>query len=150
MSDEVKPKKYTDDEATELAGAFYRLGETNKINAAKVAQMKFHVVAIPDSGDSKVSTFDTREDMIIFLRSLDPHTSVRIFEGLRWQLLKGSPKQLQTPDGSTRFDIFPRDSEIDEDGRLDGYDSSRVMNRILKPSMNGDHLLEGATSSDAN
>lgn len=132
-----------------IGEAMTGMAKTEQADRDKLARMRFHVVVIPDSGDSKVSTFDTRDDMLIFLRGLDPHTSVRIIEGLRWQLLKGSPKQLQDPDGN-KFDIFPRDSEIDEDGRLDGYDSSRVMSRILKPSLNGDHVTEGAGSSERN
>ncbi len=106
MSEEVKLPGDRKELLRAIGEALTGITEVDQVNAAKVAQMRFYVVAIPDSGDSSVHTFNSRDDMIIFLRGLDPHTSVRIFEGLRWQLLKGSPKRLQTPDGNGRLELF--------------------------------------------
>lgn len=150
MTEEVSPQRSTKDSVTaRLLEELKEDSEFRRLNEPKLAQLKFHVVVIPDAGKEQTATFNTVEDLVIFLRSLDTHASIRIYEGIRWHISKGSPKQLCSPDGKT-FEIYHRDTEIDDDGRLDSYDSSRVMDRLLKPSPNGSRLKEGAVSDESN
>lgn len=149
MTEEVKPRQYTPEDLENLFEAFVKGNKAKQADLDKVAQLRFHVVVIPDAGKEQKATFNNVEDLIVYLRALDTHASILIYEGIRWHISKGSPKQLCSPDGKT-FEIYHRDTEIDDDGRLDSYDSSRVMDRLLKPSPNGSRLKEGAVSDESN